>query len=154
MNKATVIAIGVVLAIGFGLVVAWLLIAANTSANLTSSDVSAPAPEGSAAEQVPLDPNATANPADSNTANVLIENSSFIPAKITVKKGTVVTWTNNDAVGQNVVSDDNAPQGGPPRTANVLKQGEVFSFTFDTVGMFPYHSSPNAFMQGEVEVVE
>jgi plastocyanin len=153
MNRTVVIIIGAILAIALGVLVAWLLVASTRTANQPSTGTTSPAPQGSPSDNVPIDPNA-ANPGDSKTASVLIENSAFTPAKLTIKKGTTVTWTNNDNIGHNVVSDDDAPAGGPPKTADVFGQGEVFSFTYDSVGIFPYHCAPHPFMQGAVEVVE
>lgn len=85
---------------------------------------------------------------------VAIQNSAFSPATITVKKGTTVTWTNQDSMGHNVVADDASNSGGLPTAADLLSKGESFSHTFDTAGTFDYHCTPHPFMKGTVEVVE
>lgn len=162
MNRTVIIVIGAVLAVAVGVVVIWLLAtsaqpiqqpANNTSDQNQGQEQPEVGGQDTPSDQVPLDPNA-ANNSGSQTASVIIENSAFTPARITVKKGTTVTWTNEDSMEHNVVSDDDAPAGGPPKTADLLSQGEVFSFKFDTVGTFPYHCTPHPFMQGTVEVVE
>lgn len=159
MNRTAVILIGVVLAVAVGAVVIWLLA---TSAPQTAQQPATGTPstppsaqqEESTSDEVPLDPDNSSTPSESMTASVEIKSSSFTPASLTVKKGTTVTWTNKDSIGHNVVSDEDAPEGGPPKTADLLGQGEVFSFTFNTVGTFGYHCVPHPFMQGTVEVVE
>ena len=77
-----------------------------------------------------------------------IQNFSFQPPKLTVKKGTTVTWTNKDSVGHTVTGDN----GGP--ASALISQGQSYSFTFDTVGTFAYHCQPHPMMKGTVEVTE
>lgn len=84
---------------------------------------------------------------------VAIKNSAFTPRKITIKKGVTVTWTNQDSMSHNVVSDSDAPAGGPAKDAPLLGNGETFSHTYNTVGTFNYHCGPHSF-KGTVEVVE
>lgn len=88
------------------------------------------------------------------TASVDIKDMAYSPSKITVKKGTTVTWTNQDSAGHNVVADDAAHSGGLPTTHALLKKGETFSFTFNEAGTFNYHCTPHLFMHGSVEVTE
>lgn len=86
---------------------------------------------------------------------VAIKDFAFSPATIKVKKGTTVTWTNEDSVGHNVVADGAATEGGLPASNALLSKGETYSFTFDTVGTFKYMCAPHsASMKGTVEVVE
>src|SRR4051794_5659717 len=54
-------------------------------------------------------PQSSSRPA--NTDKVTIQNIAFAPANITVKKGTSVTWTNQDAVEHTVTENDG--QTGP-----------------------------------------
>lgn len=86
--------------------------------------------------------------------HVAIKNRAFTPKTITVKKGTTVVWTNEDSVKHNAVSDSDAPVGGPEKSAPLLNKGETVSFTYNTVGSFPYHCAPHPDMTGTVEVVE
>lgn len=85
---------------------------------------------------------------------VSIENLSFSPAEITVKKGTTVTWTNNDNVGHTVTQDNGSTTSGPGLDSKVLNKGENYSATFDTVGTFKYHCSVHPHMTGTVTVTE
>ncbi|PIR03302.1 MAG: hypothetical protein COV60_01090 [Candidatus Magasanikbacteria bacterium CG11_big_fil_rev_8_21_14_0_20_43_7] len=76
---------------------------------------------------------------------VNIEKFSF-PVEVRVKKGTTVTWTNRDSAGHTVTSDAGAFGSA------LLDTGSSFSFTFDTVGRFPYHCAPHPSMTGTVVV--
>jgi amicyanin len=156
MNRTAIITIGVVLGVAVVVVVAWLIMAANQPVTQTSNNSNGSnSTPNSTSDNVPLENQNNGNSGgDSNTASVTIQNMSFTPAHITVKKGTTVTWTNQDDMEHNVVSDSNAPAGGPPQTADLLSKGEVFSFTYNTVGTFAYHCTPHPFMQGTVEVTE
>lgn len=82
---------------------------------------------------------------------VTIQNMSFAPAAVTVKKGTAVTWTNQDSIQHNVLSDDGSVNGpsGP-----LLSKGEQYSFTFNTAGTFHYHCGVHPSMHGMVTVTE
>jgi amicyanin len=82
-----------------------------------------------------------------------MKNTAFSQPSITVKKGTKVTWTNEDTVRHNVVADT-SQTGGLPTDNNLIGKGETYSFTFNTVGTFTYHCTPHPFMTGMVEVVE
>jgi plastocyanin len=84
------------------------------------------------------------------TNKVEIENFSFKPATITVKKGTTVTWTNEDSVEHTVTPDTEGDFEG----SDLLAKGETYSFTFDKVGTFSYHCKPHPQMQAKVIVTE
>ena len=73
----------------------------------------------------------------------------FVPAAITVPKGTTVTWTNHDNFSHSVQFLD----GGLPKDARLMKPGESTTFTFATPGTYRYQCSlhPQA-MQGSVVV--
>ena len=95
----------------------------------------------------------TSNATETNS--VTIKDFAFSPATIKVKKGTTVTWTNQDTTGHNVVAEDSNNTGGLPLSAPLLNKGETFSFTFNDVGTFKYHCAPHAtMMKGTVEVTE
>lgn len=85
------------------------------------------------------------------TNKVDIKDFKFIPSKIKVKKGTTVTWTNQDAIRHDVnpVEKSDAFKG-----SELLGKGESYSFTFNTVGTFDYNCSPHPYMKGTVEVTE
>lgn len=91
----------------------------------------------------------TAPPSAKQLNQVLIENFTFSPSSITVKKGTTVTWTNNDSAGHNAFSKQDGGPKGP-----ILKKGETYSFTFDKTGVFNYMCEPHPHMKGTVTVTD
>lgn len=82
---------------------------------------------------------------------VTIQNSTFTPAVLTVKKGAKVMWVNRDDERHNVIADDFAPDGlnGP-----VLQRNQAYVFVFNTAGEFAYHCGPHPHMQARVVVAE
>ena len=91
------------------------------------------------------------NNTESTSANpsqvaVKISNFSFNPGVITVKKGTSVTWTNEDPMSHTITGNN----GGPKSDA--IPNGGNYSYKFDTVGTFPYHCSIHPSMNGSVVV--
>lgn len=92
---------------------------------------------------------APSSSAPTQTNEVTIENMSFSPAKISVKKGTKVTWTNKDDTTHTVTSDT-----GKAMDSGSLDRGESYSVSFDTAGTFTYHCSFHTSMTGSVEVTE
>jgi amicyanin len=98
--------------------------------------------------------NTTETQTSNETNEVSIKDMNFSPVRIKVKKGTTVTWTNEDSIGHNVIASDSSKTGGLPTNAPLLNQGETFSHTFDEVGTFSYNCAPHPFMRGAVEVTE
>lgn len=101
-------------------------------------------------------PPATSQPAQSSqtsatpeqTDKVTIANMSFSPADISIKTGTKVTWTNQDAVNHTVTENDG--KTGPD--SSPLGQGQSYSFTFSQPGTYHYHCSIHSEMTGTVTV--
>jgi amicyanin len=83
-----------------------------------------------------------------STNKVMIQNFSFKPKDIKVKVGTTVTWTNNDGVQHNVVSDN----GGDGPNGPLLAKGASYSYTFKKTGTFDYHCNPHPDMKASVIV--
>jgi plastocyanin len=92
--------------------------------------------------------------------NIFIKDNKYTPDKIRIKKGTVVTWINEDDMEHNAMRDhdENIPHddievagfNGP-----LLAKGESWSYTFETEsGQIGYHCAPHPFMKGQIEVVE
>jgi plastocyanin len=103
---------------------------------------------GSTGGGAPSTPTATsAGGAGGDT--VTIENFAFTPAKLTVKAGTTVTWTNQDSAAHDVTSTD-GPGVDAATTATFasgdMSQGDTFSFTFDTPGTYYYECTIHASM--------
>lgn len=80
---------------------------------------------------------------------VIIQDFKYGPETITVKAGTTVTWTNQDTIRHNVVTDGEDGPNGP-----LLAQGESYSFTFDTPGTYEYYCQPHPYMKATVVVTE
>jgi plastocyanin len=104
-----------------------------------------PSAQSSTAESKPTAQN-NPNPTD----QVKIENFTFSPIAITVKKGTTVTWTNKDSTAHTVTADKG--EQGP--ASGSLQQGGTYAFTYNTVGTFAYHCNFHANMTGTVIVTE
>jgi amicyanin len=113
------------------------------------NDAGQPVQDPPPATQQP--PPQEASPAAGSVSATIAE-FAYKPATLTVKKGTTVTWTNQDSVGHNVVSESGQPAGGP--NGPLLAQGESYSFTFNTPGTFRYLCTPHPYMKGTVIVTE
>ena len=77
---------------------------------------------------------------------VSIEGLEFKPAKLTVKVGEKVTWTNNDDCDHTVECKDAGMKSG------VIHRGDTFSFTFDKAGKYHYKCRLHPRMKGEIDV--
>jgi plastocyanin len=90
------------------------------------------------------------NNTPTSTSQVSIANMAFSPAGITIKKGTAVTWTNNDSLTHDVQETDG--KSGP--NSGNLAPGGTYKFTFNESGTFNYHCSIHPSMTGTVTVTE
>ena len=81
-----------------------------------------------------------------------IKNFKFVPEKMTIKKGTTITWKNFDNTKHNVVFDDETT--GEVEGGKLISNGEEVSFTFNEVGEFPYYCMPHPYMKATVTVME
>lgn len=77
---------------------------------------------------------------DTNAIN--IQNFAFSPATITVKKGTTVTWTNNDSAPHQIKS--------ATFNSSQLNKGQTYSFTFNDTGTFDYSCAIHPSMLGKI----
>ena len=82
----------------------------------------------------------------SSTGTVNISNSTFSPGTITIKKGDIVTWQNNDSLIHRIIADDGSFDLGDMAKDSTIKR------TFDTVGSFSYHCAIHTYMTGTVIV--
>jgi plastocyanin len=78
---------------------------------------------------------------------ISIDNFTFSPAKLTVKAGTTVTWTNRDDIPHGIASSNNAFTRSPG-----LDTDGKFSFTFTTPGTYQYFCYIHPHMVGTVVV--
>ncbi|MGW4400357.1 cupredoxin domain-containing protein [Amycolatopsis nivea] len=96
-----------------------------------------------------MTPSSPPTAAASSTANaVAIKDFAFAPAATTVKKGTTVTWTNQDQDAHTVTSTGS---GGPLRSPT-LQNGQSYQYTFSTPGTFEYLCTIHPFMTATVTV--
>ena len=116
---------------------------------MSTMKATAPAAPG-AIEPATETPSATAPSTEalSGKVDLTIKDYKYSPSPIRVKKGTTITWTNQDLAKHTVTVDSGKWE------SELLAQGASYSRTFDTVGTFAYHCSPHPYMKGVVEVVE
>lgn len=146
MNKTLVtVVVAIVIIGGAGLVIANQSV--NTPANNSTSE-----PQNNDNHTGSTDNHDTETKEETAESNsVIIHDFAFSPAKITVKKGTTVTWTNDDTAKHDIAPDNPSDEF---KKSNLLAKGETYSVTFDTVGTYTYHCTPHPFMKGSVEVTE
>lgn len=89
------------------------------------------------------------NSTPTTASTIVIKNFAFSPASLTVKKGTKVTWMNNDAATHTVTATDN---GNTFNSGTIQPGGGTFSFTFNTAGDFNYQCTIHPQMVGSVHV--
>jgi len=77
---------------------------------------------------------------------VLISGFAFVPATLTIKAGTSVTWTNKDAALHTATSTTTAFDSGD------LAQNKSFTFKFTAAGTFPYICLYHTNMTGQIIV--
>jgi len=95
------------------------------------------------------------NPASSQTRimkvnsvpnQVVIENFSFVPATLTVKPGTKVTWVNRDDVPHTATDTDKR------FNSKTLDTDDQFDFTFSEPGTYNYFCALHPKMTGQIIV--
>lgn len=143
MNKIVPIIIVIIIVIAG----AWLIFGNN---NNNSSNNSNPPTNSAANGSSPSSNQSQSSNQPAATNSVKIENFSFTPAAITVKKGTKVTWTNNDNTAHTVTENDG--KNGP--SAPEMAPGSSYSFTFNETGSFHYHCTIHPEMTGTVTVTQ
>jgi plastocyanin len=79
-------------------------------------------------------------------SQVVIKDFMFMPATLTVKAGTTVTWANKDEEPHTVFSDSGLFRSG------AIDTGEVFSFKFDKPGTYHFLCTIHPRMVGTVVV--
>lgn len=80
--------------------------------------------------------------------DVSIDNFTFTPALLKVRRGTTVVWTNRDDIPHTVTSAD----GGKTFRSAPLDTDDRFSFTFTRPGRYSYFCSLHPMMQGTIVV--
>lgn len=87
--------------------------------------------------------NGNGNPA---ITEVTMMGLSFTPENLTVPAGTRVTWRNTDGMTHTVTSDSGIFDSGN------LSNNAVYSYTFDTPGVYPYFCRLHPGMTGTITV--
>jgi plastocyanin len=77
---------------------------------------------------------------------VKIHDFTFMPKSVTVKAGTVVTWTNQDDIPHTVTSTTQQFR------SKALDTDDKFTFTFSTPGTYEYFCSLHPQMTGIIVV--
>ena len=81
-----------------------------------------------------------------DSAGLKIDNFKFGPEKLTVTKGTEVTWTNQDDIPHSIVLTALGVR------SKVLDTDKTFTYQFDKAGTFSYICGLHPFMHGQVVV--
>jgi plastocyanin len=89
---------------------------------------------------------ATAHPLSASSAEIKIDNFTFAPTMLIVRKGTRITWTNRDDIPHTVVENDKLFK------SHVLDTGEAFTFTPTQPGTYKYYCSIHPKMTAELIV--
>jgi amicyanin len=84
--------------------------------------------------------------AQNNVVPVTIDNFVFEPARLTVKVGTTVNWTNRDDIPHTVASKERLFK------SKALDTDESYSYTFTTPGEYDYFCSLHPHMTGTIVV--
>jgi plastocyanin len=81
------------------------------------------------------------------TKTVLIQDFSFKPAHITIKRGTKVRWINKDISPHTATANN-----GRLFDSGRLGKGQRYTHTFKSVGKKPYHCEIHPHMKGTITV--
>lgn len=84
--------------------------------------------------------------AEDGKAEVKIDNFAFSPAELKVRKGTDVTWINEDDIPHTVVA------AGTNLRSKTLDTDQTYSYRFDKAGTFNYICALHPHMKGKVIV--
>jgi plastocyanin len=85
-------------------------------------------------------------PAGRDTVTAEVRDFMFRPARLTVRAGTTVMWTNGGQVAHTVTAEDGSFDSG------LIESGERRAMLFSKPGSFPFHCTPHPFMRGEIVV--
>jgi plastocyanin len=89
---------------------------------------------------------ATAVSAQAADTNIIIDQFTFTPQRVTVKAGATVTWINDDDIPHTVASSTKLFR------SKALDTTDKFSFTFTTPGVYEYFCSLHPHMRGAIVV--
>jgi plastocyanin len=89
---------------------------------------------------------ATAVSAQAADTNIIIDQFTFTPQRVTVKAGATVAWINDDDIPHTVASSTKVFK------SKALDTSDKFSFTFTTPGVYKYFCSLHPHMTGAIVV--
>jgi plastocyanin len=81
------------------------------------------------------------------TKKVMIQNFSFKPAHITIKRGTKVRWINKDSTAHTATANKKRSFD-----SGRLGPGQSYTHTFKSAGKKPYHCEIHPDMKGTITV--
>ena len=81
-----------------------------------------------------------------DAAQLKIDNFKFGPDKLTIVKGTEVTWTNQDDIPHSIVLTTLGVR------SDTLDTDKGFSYSFEKTGTFSYICGLHPFMHGQIVV--
>ena len=143
---------GVITGVAAIVIVGGLVLAVNRNDGNPSTSEDGSSTNSEEQKQSNVDTSTDASAGQAVEATVVdIKDSAYAPAKIQVKKGTKVTWVNQDSLRHDISPDTESDNF---KASELLGKGESYSFTFNTVGTYTYHCTPHPFMKGTVEVTE
>lgn len=91
----------------------------------------------------------------SDNAVIVISEMEAIPDIVTIKKGAKVTWINNDSVGHIIAANPHPDHSELPELVSyVIEPHGVYTFVFNEIGEYGYHSHLHPTLLGKVIVVE
>ena len=79
---------------------------------------------------------------------VSIKDRKYSPAKVNIKIGETVLWTNHDHMDHTVDAKDGSFSSG------TIKSGKTYEFTFKKAGEYPYECTLHPRMKGSVVVAK
>ena len=95
-------------------------------------------------------PAALAQQSVPDAAQVVIVQQRFVPARLTVRAGTTVTWVNGERRTGHAVR----AMGRDGFQSPLIMPGQSWVYRFDKPGVFAYSCGPHPEMRGLVEVTE
>lgn len=86
---------------------------------------------------------------------VSIKNNAFSPSVIVIKRGTEITWTNEDNTGHKIAYNINNRENPLPELGSkILTKGQSYVFMFTKPGTYDYYCDLHPFMKGTIIVTE
>lgn len=82
---------------------------------------------------------------------IYIKDYKYIPKVLKIKKGTMVTFINDD-IAKHTVTVDGYDKGKAGPSSDYYGKGNKYEYTFKVVGEFSYHCEPHPYMKAKIIV--